>query len=179
MEVRKEKSKGKGVQDFASMIVAVSAFVAAGVFIGACVIANDMYYGEGAVIAVGLAAALVVVLAGKFMGDLLGCMGEMAQDMRWIKNIMEAKAMQDDGIIVIEGSSTSAKGSAEDGSPSFIDWILKGAGKDGYADAFRSMGATDYRAFMKLTKEDFSRMGMPSDDVDRFLRIQGRMRVSG
>lgn len=35
MEVRKEKSKGKGVQDFASMIVAVSAFVAAGVFIGA------------------------------------------------------------------------------------------------------------------------------------------------
>lgn len=177
MKVKKEESKGKSVQGFGSTIVAISALIASGVFIAACVIANDMYYGEGAVIAIGLAIALIVVLIGKFMGDVLGCMGEMAEDMRWTKNIIEAKAMLDGGIEV-KGGNTSKEEAPEDDSPCFIDWLLNGAGKSEYVDAFKAEGVTDYKAFMKLTKDDFSKMGMSSDDADRFVRMQDKMKIS-
>lgn len=180
MEVKKEESKGKSVQGFGSMVVAISAFIATGVFIAACVIANYMYYGEGAVVAIGLVLALTVILIGKFMGDVLGCMGEMAEDMRWTKNIIEAKAMQDGGIEVKEEEEGAASKEEfpKDDSPCFIDWLLNGAGKSEYVDAFKAEGVTDYKAFMKLTKEDFSKMGMPSDDADRFVRMQDKMKVS-
>lgn len=174
MEVKKEESKGKSVQGFGSMIVAISAIIATGVFIAACVIANDMYYGEGAVIAIGLAIALIVVLIGKFMGDVLGCMGEMAEDMRWTKNIIEAKAMMDGGLEVKEEEEPSRYP-----APCFVDWLMGSLDRPEYAKAFKDGGVREYQEFMELTKDDMKRLGVKDEDLERIVRVQGKMKISG
>lgn len=174
MEVKKEESKGKSVQGFGSMIVAISAIIATGVFIAACVIANDMYYGEGAVIAIGLAIALIVVLIGKFMGDVLGCMGEMAEDMRWTKNIIEAKAMIDGGIEIKEEEEPSRYP-----APCFVDWLMGSLDRPEYAKSFKDGGIREYQEFMELTKDDMKRLGVKDEDLERIVRVQGKMKISG
>ena len=155
-------SKGNNVRDFSFVLFILFIIVA---FIGFSFFAN-----EGNFLAGGL-FSFVIIVFGKFFTDLLCCIGEIEINTRRACDAIESITKNKDADSLFKEKDFSNE-------PCFIDWLLEGLKLSKYEKAFVGAGVREYSHFMKLSEEDFKKLGIDEGDIKRLLSTQIRMKVS-
>ncbi len=169
--MEEEKSKGEKVYGFSVWLFILSIILGVGVFFVSLWHSLSTVYSELAAnyLISGMIEGTVIILLGKFLADLLECVGEIEINTKKVSKMMSNKR-QDVVAFLEEPSQTD--------EPCFIDWLLEGLKISKYGETFKVAGVREYSHFMKLSEEDLKKLGLEENDIKRLLNTQIKMKVT-
>ena len=168
--MEEEKSKGESVYSFSIVLFILAIIIGGFVFVVTLCLGISTNHEEFLIIS--FFVCPVFVLLGKFLSDLLGCIGEIEINTRKTNKAIEAIASKQ------QSTASFLEESPKSDEPCFMDWLLDGLKLSQSREAFKAAGVREYSHFMKLSEEDLKKLGLEESDIKRLLNAQIKMKVT-
>ncbi len=168
--MEEEKSKGESVYSFSVVLFILAIIIGGfGFVVFLCI---GLETGRVEPLVISFFVCPLFVLVGKFLSDLLGCIGEIEINTKKTNKAIEAIANRQRSV------DAFFEESPESDEPCFMDWLLDGLKLSQYEETFKAAGVREYGHFMKLSEEDLKKLRLEESVIKRLLNTQIKMKVT-